>query len=624
MQWRRRAGGARGATRRRAKYRVLRWIFGSLFAFAVVVGVVAGLRLAQVSHDLTSAKGLLLNAGDQIEQGQLGSARQTLDDAQRLLTRSNNVLFNDPFVSIASTFPVLSQNLGSLRDTVGLALRMTDGGGRILAISRPLEDPSGKLEVPLDGGAIPLEAVRQAQVATSQLADVLPRSDAKPGTGLLFGPVRDAQAEIYKQAGRRRDQLDAVGRGLRLLEGLSGADGSKRYLIAVANPAEMRGAGGMVLSYGVLEASRGTFTLGDFGNIDELELGEPFDPRVVGDVLPQDYLSRWAGLEPTKLWRNTTLNPDLSFDAPVMEGMFTARTGLSVDGVIQIDPAGLAAILAGTGPVQVEGLGQVDSTNIVDLVLNKAYIDFPNRDQRQELLGDVARAAFRALIDGKFKSLRPLATALFEAAQQRHLALYDSDSSIQRTAASFGATAEIPPADTQDYALLTVQNFSRNKLDYYLDSSLQLTGSRPGGAPGALTATVTLANTAPADGSASYVFGPNFREEKRGLYRGVVSLYLPLGVSLESSTGDGATAPPSITSEAGRAVATFSVEIPAGETRTVTMQLALAPRRTGAYSLTVVPVPRVRPTVVSVDIDAQKDGRVTRAAGPLLKQEILR
>jgi hypothetical protein len=439
---------------------------------------------------------------------------------------------------------------------------------------------------------------------------------------LLLGPVSEAQDLLYEQAGRRRAQLDGVARGLSLLSALSGERGPKRYLIAVANTAEMRGAGGMVLSYGVLTSNAGTFALGDFGNIDELALDEPVDPALL--KLPADYLARWDGLQPTELWRNTTLNPDLSFDAPVMEAMFTKKTGLPVDGVIQIDPAGLAAILAGTGPVQVDGVGQVDASNVVDLTLNRAYIDFPDRDQRQEVLGDVAKASFNALINGQFKSLRPLGTALFQAAQARHLSLYANDLDVERTAASFGATAVVPGADAQDYALLTVQNFSKNKLDYYLDTSLSITGDRQAREQGHLQATITLTNNAPDTGTSDYVFGPNAPGERRGLYRSVVSLYLPTGTTLAGADAPDAVAPPALTTEAGRTVVSFPVDLAIGQSKTVKLQLTLAPRPDGAYQLDLVPVARVRTTIVAVDIDTGGGQKIHRDAVALEQETTLR
>ena len=601
--------------RRRTRWRIAAWIAGPLLVVLVVLGIFAAVRLATIAHDLDHARGLLDSASANVEAGQLGAARDELTQAQELLTKSNSRLYNNVSLDVLSILPVFHQNLDSLRSTVGLALRMTDGGTRILAITKPLEGANGHLEVPLLNGAIPLDAVHAAKAATEQLAAALPLTSSEPSSSLLLGPVKKAQHLLYQQAGRRRVQLDNVSRGLDLLASLSGDSAPRRYLIAVANTAEMRGAGGMILSYGTLTSNAGTFQLGDFGRIDDLALDQPVPPTALG--LPTDYIKRWEGLDPTLLWRNTTLDPDFAFDAPVMEAMYTTKTGLPVDGVIQIDPAGLAAILQGTGPVQVDSVGQVDATNVVDLTLNRAYIDFPNRDQRQEVLGDVARAAFDALVHGEQHSLRPLGTALYQAAQARHLIFFANDAHDERVAGSFGATGSMPAADTQDYAVLTVQNFSKNKLDYYVDSSVRFEGVRAPGVTGHMRATITVANNAPPNGTANYVFGPNAAGEQRGLYRSIVSLYLPTGTSLASADAPDVTTAPVATSEAGRSVVTFGVDLRPGEQRTVTLDLLFPPRPKGTYAFTLVPVPRVRPTTVAVAIDAGDGTTATRSDGPL-------
>ena len=536
------------------------WVVGSFVGLLAVLGAFAGLRLMSVSDDLNDAADLLTAASDHVELGRLAEARQELGEAQVLLTRANSGLYQNVALDVIGAFPVANQNLKALRDTVGLALSMTEGANRILAVTRSLEGAQGTLEVPLVDGTVPLDEVVLAQAAVQALGERLPGAGYEPSTSFLAPQVERAQQLVLDEAKARRPQLDAVGRGLDLLQALAGADGPQRFLIAVANTAEMRGGGGMILSYGILESRDGTFTLGQFGGIDDLLLDGSVNAEFLS--VPQDYLARWYGLDPTGLWRNTTLAPDLEFNAPIMEAMFAARTGLTLDGVIQIDPDGLAAILAGTGPVVVDGLGPVDASNVVDLTLNRAYIDFPDRDQRQELLGDVAEAAFTALVDGQFGSLRPLGEALYEAGQERHIAVFLNNFQAQAVATTFGATAALPPPGQVDHAILTVQNFSKNKLDYYLDTSLDLVGTRPSGQPGSLTATITLTNTAPA-GKATYVFGPNAEGETAGLYRGVVSLYLPTGATLVRGSG-GSVGQPGTTTEVGRSVVAFDVEVPAG------------------------------------------------------------
>ena len=596
-------------------------------ALAVIVGVVtlaglaAGYRILRVERDLRRARGLLDQAGASVEQGQIADAEHALAQAQELLVHTNNDLYGSTELDIVGWIPIVHQNLESLRSSVGVALELASGGDRILRAGQSLHGPNGKLEVALHGGTIPLATVKDVQREVDALSNGLPARDEEPSSSLLVGPVHELQSAVFREADRRREQLSNVSQALSLLDDMAGANGDRRYLIAVANTAEMRGAGGMVLSYGVLTSSGGTFTLGDFGGIDDLALPTPVDPKAVD--LPADYLTRWAGLQPTLLWRNTTLAPDFRFDAPVMEAMYAAKTNTHLDGVIQVDPSGLAAILTGTGPINVAGVGTVSADNVVDLTLNRAYLDFPDRDQRQEVLGDVAKVAFKTLTSGTFDSLRPFGEALLKAASARHLIFYANSGDAARAAASFNADGQLPAADQQDYAALTVQNFSKNKLDYYVDTSLDVSGQRVATQVGRVAATISITNSAPASLASTYVTGPNGPDEQAGLYRAVVSLYVPNGAHLDSV--DGATTQPAVlTSEAGRTVVTYQVDVPSGATSTITLHLSLAPRPAKVpYAFELVPIPRVRPTTATVDLDVG-GANLRLASSPLDHRVVLR
>ncbi len=97
-----------------------------------------------------------------------------------------------------------------------------------------------------------------------------------------------------------------------------------------------------------------------------------------------------------------------------------------------------------------------------------------------------------------------------------------------------------------------------------------------------------------------------------------MSLYLPTGTGLTGSSGGPTTQSPIAISEAGRTVVSFGVDIPAGESRVVTLTLDLPPRTPGApYSMHLVPIPRIRPTSVSLDLDAGTE-RYVRPSTPLL------
>ncbi len=581
----------------------------ALGGLALVVGLVGGLaayRLARVASDLRSARDLIDTAGTDLEAGRLGDARSGLDQAQGLLTAANGRLYTSPEIDLVAWVPGVHQNLESLRQSVGVALRLVDGGGRILDAAAPLQGPDGDLEVPIADGAIPLDAVRASGRESEALSIALPTSADRIHSSLVLPQIAEVQDRVFAEAERRRVQLTNVARALSLITEMSGGNGDRRYLIAVANTAEERGSGGMILSYGELTSSDGDFELGDFGNVDEIQLDSPVDTP-----LPADYLARWDGFDPELRWRNANLGADLTVVGPALEAMFTEATGKPTDGVIQIDPAGLAAILKGTGPVQVPTVGEVTAENVVDLTLNRAYVLFPDRDVRQEVLGDVAEAVFNKLLDGEYESLRPLGEALADTVAERHLLVHSSHPGAQREIEFFDADGALPPADALDWMHLTSQNVSANKLDYYLDTSLAVTGTRRPGKAGMVEAEISLANTAPAGGSPRYIFGPNLSNETAGLYRGLVTLYLPTGAQLLGKSGAVTESRPAFDTEAGRSLVTFRIDVPAGSSRTVTLRLRLPPRPPGRYRPVLVPQPRVRPTKVSLDLNLG-DARLRR------------
>lgn len=592
-----------------------------LLGIVLVLGAVATVRLLLIARDLREARDLISTAAAEIRATEIDAAEGHLDEAQRILARANGDLFNSIELDVIGWAPVVSQNLTALRDAVRSGLTMVGGAGEVLEVVGPLVSDEGRLEIPIDAGRVPLATVSATNRAVQNLLTDLPPPEQRPG-GPLLGPVRRLQDTVYEEAAETRERLTVLSRALRLLSDMAGTSGDRRYLLAVANTAEMRGSGGMVLSYGVLEASDGQFDLTAFGPIDDLFLRTTPDPRLV--PIADDEEARWPGLEPTRLFRNANLIPDFGIVGPRLASMYEQAVGLPVHGVVQVDAHGLAAILEGIGPVDVPGIGTVTAENVVDLTLNQIYFQFTDEnDQRREVLGEIAEAAFERLTSGDLGSLRILAEALARAAAQRHLILYADTADASAAARQLGVDGALPAANAADALLFTLQNMGRDKLDYYIDTEVRVTGSRPGAEFGDVEVTIAVTNHAPADmTSPSYVFG---RPEERagvpaGTYVGVGSLYVPNSSSLTGSSGD-ATTQPVLTSENGRTVVGFDVQVPPGATATVTLRVQLAPRPPGPYSLVLAPFPRVRPTSWEVAVD-DGEGRIARrAAGPLLTPE---
>ncbi len=578
--------------------RALLWALAVAAAVLIGAGAIAGWKLRSVASDLKTARDILRRVDNEVSDGHLAQARADLDRANRLVSRANSRLYGGLDYTLIDWLPVVHQNVRALRSSVGLAYRMVNGGSSILASAQPLQGPDGRLEVSLNRGGIPLSTVSDAQRATAELASSLPGRDQQPSGTFLLGPVAELQRTVQDEAVKRRRQLEVLSRGMALLDDMVGSEGPRRYLLAVANTAEERGAGGMILSFGELLSADGSFKLGSFGNIDKLK---PVI-RPVGATLPDDYRQRWTGYPFDTNFRQATLGADFPTVAPVLAQLYTASSGLPVDGVIQVDPAGLAAILAATGPADVPGIGTLTSADVVDFTENRAYFRFTDDEQRRSVLTDVARACFDKLVSGEYPSIRKLATELSDAVAGRHILMWTVHPLAATQLRFFDADGSLPPPSA-DYMSLTLQNMSGNKLDYYLDSSLDI---RSVAAPRDdsrryVDATLTVANTAPGDGTLQYVFGPYQPFLKRGRYHGVVSLYVPAGTELLGV--DGSTATPAATyTEGGREVVSFEIDTDAGHTDRFVVHLALLPAPGSRPSLLLVPQPRVRPTVATVDL----------------------
>lgn len=576
----------------------------------MVVGAGAGYRLAQAGRELRAVESLLDEARDSFDAGDVRVAEGKLAEATTRLNRASSQLHGHPELDVVRVIPVLGGNLKAVREAVIVATQLTSGGSEVLAAARPLQGPDGHLDVSMKDGAIPLATVQAVQVQAEELAAELPDADEleERDPGWLLPPVRGLRDRVVEEVVRRRAQARSLSDGLALAADLSGGAGKRAYLIAVANSAEMRGSGGMILNYGGLIGEGGRFTLTGFGRIDDLALDEPVDRSFVPD-LPDDYLRRWEGFDPLLRWRNANLGADFTMVAPVLEAMFVARTGVQLDGVIQIDPIGLAALLGAIGPVEVDEVGEVTVDSLVPFVLNEAYIRYQGIERRTDVLRDVAEAVFRKLVQGDYGSVRPIGAALAEAVEGRHLMFHTFHDEPQRRAAALGADGALPELAGPDAVHLTVQNVSGNKLDFFVDTEVGLSGDVSPERPGAVRAEVVVRNTAPVTDFPKYIFGPFNDDQEVGVYRGVVSLYLPRGATLLSSSGDGPRDPPIQVSEGGRPIVSWTVDLPAGGSSHVVLDLRFAPRPDQPYALVAVPSPRVRPTILRTDLETG-DGRI--------------
>jgi hypothetical protein len=429
-------------------------------------------------------------------------------------------------------------------------------------------------------GAIDIAPLRGQEVGLREAAQTLGTSVRRVSA---LPPSRVPQVErgrarfttlLAELAGRAQGLAVAAAVGPDVM----GFEGDRRYLVAVQNNAEARASGGIVGAYGLLSAHNGKPVLETFGPDTELR-GVPRNAIDLGD----EWRRRYDALGAARDWREVTATPDFPTAAKMMLALWAAtHGGQKLDGVISIDPPGLADILEATGPLPSTTGGQLTYKNVVARTLSEAYSLFPDKAQRSEVLSDDAEATFKALTTGAGDSM-VLGERMGHAVLAGHLKLYVIRPELQRQLETT-AVASALPATASPYLSVITQDGNNDKLSYYLRReigyrglilSTQLDfGSGKGPEPQeAGIVTVRLRNTAPASGLPDYVApATNLATHEpipRGRMRVSVSVYLGRYGQLDGATLNGEKISVTSETEQGMAVLTTAVDIDPGGTVTL-------------------------------------------------------
>ncbi|MFN8037010.1 MAG: DUF4012 domain-containing protein [Acidimicrobiia bacterium] len=494
--------------RRRARRR---WIVAGILVVVVGWLAVAGLQLLAARRaavrgiDRLEAFKRTLSPAELIR----GHGLDELRRAERDFASAGDDL-GSPFVAPLRYLPVLGRQVRSV-DALTHSARHVIGAG-----TTAVTDARREIHGRQSSGPGRVAIVERLGGIAARTSLRLRSVDLGPSEALV-GPVARARDRFARELDRLREGLHSTSTASRGMSDF--LRGPSRYLVLAANNAEMRGGSGMWLSAGELSVDRGSFHVDHMQPTSELIL----DPAIAPPIEDADLDARWGWMAPNREWRNLAASPRFAPNAELAASMWKARTGRQVDGVLVLDPVALRAVLAATGPVEVDGL-VLDESNVVDEILHKQYQDFPvdaeqSASRRHEILSDAAVEVLRAL-DGRHWDVAKLVEELSAAARGRHLLAW---SRLHPEQAAWAA-ADVDGGLRPDSVGVAVLSQGGNKLDQWI-----VIGARLRTAPSAtgtgVTLDVTLANHAP-HGEPVYVAGPT-AQLAEGTYAGILSLTLP-------------------------------------------------------------------------------------------------
>ena len=393
---------------------------------------------------------------------------------------------------------------------------------------------------------------------------------------------------------------------------LFGARGTRHYMLMLTDPAESRGLGGLVVSWGIITASQGHLTIGPIQDISKLNdlVNQRPGVKLTG---PADFLARY-GQFPAYYLQNVTYSPDLPTVASVVAQLWNHTGQPPLDGLLTVDPAAMASLLNFSGPVQVAGIGQMTASNAEEILERGQYAAYPSaslQTARRTALTDALKQALSNVAAGSLPGPRSLADTLAPEVHGGHLLFWSlhptDDALLQR----IGLAGQFPTASGGDLLGVVTNNAATNKADAYLERTVtDQVDYDPSTGRVSETVQVVLHNTAPSSGLSTEVIGSYGGSGlPPGGNRVWLTVYSPM--QLKSATLSGGS-PASVQTVPELGVETYStfVNVLSGGSESLTFRFQGYVGRHG-YGLHLYEQPSSLPTGMSVIVSEGGRGSQT-------------
>lgn len=513
--------------------RAVRRAAGAATLVAVLAAAGAALTLLAARGDVTRGQRALDRAVEAARDGDDEAATAALDEATAAFEAASRSL--DAWWGVPGrAVPVLGHNLRAVRTAADVAARVGTAGRD--AVARAGDDV-----LRVRGGRVPVEAIADlagpADRALAEVRDGERRALAADSPWLL-PPVADRYARLVEELADVRPDLEVATEAVDALPDLLGAAGERRYLVLFVTPVEARPTG-FPGNYAELVAADGVLDMVRFGRITDLE--QATDPATRTLDLGEDFHTRYDRFRPTTYFRNLTATPDFPTVAEAWRQLYPQAGGAPIDGVLAVDPAGLAAILELTGPVAVPGFAEpFTADNVEVFLLRDQYVELPDQPDRIDALETIGRAVFERLTTGDLSGPADIADALAPAAHAGHLRVVTFDEPGRRFLERIGVTGALPDPEGGDVLAVTNVNAIGGKVDLFLERDVTYDVRwDPDTGEVAATVTVRLTNTTPSDaGLPDYVVANSLEgpgaDLPVGTNRTWLSVFTPF--ALESAT----------------------------------------------------------------------------------------
>lgn len=569
----------------------------------VLLAADAGYALFRVGTQLDKARDHLLAGVEAFRDEDLTRARSDLEEAHSLAASVANMRVHPGF-SLGMFLPVVGGDMRTLDVLAKSAEGASEAALKILeatedvAVSRDLTGAfyrQGRFRFDALDEARPY--LGDASRAIARSAELL-RDNVAPRFEPIEEALRTARERVWdaEEAIERARVLGAA------LPGLLGEDEPKEYLLMFQTPSEARGTGGLFGLYGVLRARNGSIEVDDVNPIRELM--RPYPAENVD--APPWFVTRYERFESVRDSSQANLSAHFPTVAEVMLDLARSISDRRFDGVVAMDPVAMGQLF-GEGSIAVEGLGATVTADNIEKVLLHDIYDIEDQEEQESYL--------RRLVDQFWnkvenEGLDPEGVA--EAATSKHIKWFSSNEALQADllAADLGDDFTDSGRNVQ---FVFHNNRGVNKIDYFLDRSIETEIELTGAGEALVSTTISLRNRAPS-GPASNRLGPGFPQDEPGVNRMYLNTILPMDARVIGYEVDGEVRRPQFATEAGYPVAWDLVELDAGESSEVRLEYFLRDAfdpDDGIFEMTLYPHAAVRPDHLEVTVTSREGNRLS-------------
>ncbi len=505
-------------------------------ALAVLTGLCAVGTACAVALAILTAPA----AVDAVEASNTAVARAGGDDTAA--TAAGFRAAGDDFAALRSTadrpwflpariVPVVGNNVQLTRTAfaAGAELNRTAADLAVNVDQSALSRPDGGVDLTvLASFATP---ATDAAAAVAQAQDDL----AAANSPWVLPPLESRLDEIATSLDDAQRSADTVARAAEVLPGMLGADGPRRYLLLLGNPAELRDVGGHLGNWAEIVA--------DDGRLELVEVGAPYDLFTPNEVVPPridgTFSDSFLEIRPQYFPQNWGSTPDMDAVARMAAGLYPqARPGPPVDGVIYADPTAFAALLELTGGVEVPTTEVVlTADNAVQFLTVGQFVTLTDVAPGTDPLGDAIEQAIGRFTDAPLPAPRRLVDLFSDVVAGGHLQVSTFDDGVNDLLDRTGLRRTLERRNQEDLLAVVNRNANPSKIDAFLrrEVDYSVDWQRSTGQIRS-TVTVRLTNEAPAEGLAPVQSqGPPTTPERTN--RTQLSILTPLAAVLAEQDG---------------------------------------------------------------------------------------